>query len=270
MASAASTRSFGSTELVRFRGHRGGIIPMHRALTRLNYGLTELSSSIALTFIVLYAWTKCIPYVCGFWRRIFRLGLDYLPLKADLSTSAHHLGSLVRFDLPCFHIEALLPSPLLWESMCALTVFAFAITFLLPSRLIPLVYALRGGVFVQASALAYFAIRPAQFPYTPGEYLEGLAMTGFAVISMVPLLFSLTYYILHFSLLKKVFITIFTMGYLCLFLPVQLVLQALIIQKSVLFMPVLYLILGMPLDMLIVVALYSWAMTWKFNESTAH
>lgn len=269
MASVAKNQSLGITELVRFRGHRGGIIPMHRALARLSYSLTELSSSVALTLVILSAWTKCIPYVCAFWRRIFLLGLRYLPLRADLSTSAHHFGPLLRFDLPCFRIEPLLPGSLLWEAMCVLTLSGLAITFVLPSRLIPLIYALRAGLFVQVSALGYFAVRPAEFPYTPSEYLEGLVMTGLAVISMVPLLFSLTYYIFHFSLCKKVSITVLTMGYLCLFLPVQVLLQALILQKGVIFMPVLYLIWGMPLDVLIVVALYSWGMTWKFTESTS-
>lgn len=268
MASAASKQNPGITELVRFRGHRGGIIPMHRALARLNYGVTDLSSSVALTLVILFAWTKCIPYVCTFWRRVFVLGLRYLPLKADLSTSAHSFGPLLRFDLPCFRVEALLPSSVLWGSMCVLTLFAFTVTFAFPPRWIPLIYALRAALFLQVSALGYFAVRPAQFPYDPNEYLQGLAMTGLTVISIIPLLFSVTYYIFHFSFLKKACITVLTMGYLCLFLPVQVLLQALILQKSVLFMPVLYLILGMPLDVLIVIALYSWGMTWKFTEST--
>ncbi|HEX3105434.1 MAG TPA: hypothetical protein VHQ22_13400 [Terriglobales bacterium] len=131
-----------------------------------------------------------------------------------------------------------------------------------------MIYALRAALFLQVSALGYFAVRPAQFPYDPNEYLQGLARTGLTVISIIPLLFSVTYYIFHFSFLKKAYITVLTMGYLCLFLPVQVLLQALILQKSVLFMPILYLILGMPLDVLIVIALYSWGMTWKFTEST--
>jgi hypothetical protein len=270
VASVAKKPSLGITELVRFRGHRGGIIPMHRALARLDYGLAELSTSIALTLAILFAWIKCLPFVCMFWRRIFFLGLQYLPLTAELSTTQHHFVILPRFDLPYFHIEGVLPDSALWGVTCALTLFGFAITFLFPPRLIPFTYAFRGALFVQLSALGYFAVRPAQFPYTPSEYLQGLVMTGLAVITMVPLLFCLTYHIFHFSIFKKAFLTLLTMAYLCLFLPLQVLLQALILQKSVLFMPVLYLIWGMPLDVLIVVALYSWGMTWKFAESTPH
>ena len=270
MSSVAKKPNLSIPDLIRFRGHRGGIIPMHRALARLEYGLAEMSGSIALTVIILFTWLKCIPYICVFWQRIFLLGLHYLPLSAVLTTSPRHLGRLLRFDLPYFQIDGVLPDPVLWEVTCAVTLAIFAMTFLLPPKLIPLIYALRGGLFVQLSALAYFAFRAAQFPYSPNDYLQALIMTGLALVSTIPVLFCLTYYVFHFSFFKKAFLTVLTMGYLCLFLPVQVLLQALIIQKSVLFMPVLYLICGMPLDVLIVVALYSWGMTWKFSESAPH
>src|SRR5260221_10980598 len=43
-----------------------------------------------------------------------------------------------------------------------------------------------------------------------------------------------------------------------LFLPLQVLLQGLILQKTVLFMPVLYIVFGMPLDVLIIIAFYAW------------
>jgi hypothetical protein len=35
-----------------------------------------------------------------------------------------------------------------------------------------------------------------------------------------------------------------------------------ILEKSVLFMPVLYIAFGLPLDIVIVLAFYSWGMSW--------
>jgi hypothetical protein len=45
----------------------------------------------------------------------------------------------------------------------------------------------------------------------------------------------------------------------------QILLQALFLQKTVLFMPVLYIIFGMPVNILIIIAFYSWGMTWFFR-----
>jgi hypothetical protein len=56
------------------------------------------------------------------------------------------------------------------------------------------------------------------------------------------------------------------MAHLALFLPLQVLLQALFLQKTVLFMPVLYIIFGMPVNILIIMAFYSYGMTWVFRS----
>jgi hypothetical protein len=74
----------------------------------------------------------------------------------------------------------------------------------------------------------YFDLLPARFPRTPDSYMQ---------------------------------------AHLALFLPLQVLLQALFLQKTVLFMPVLYIIFGMPVNILIIIALYSWGMTWFFRSA---
>jgi len=133
--------------------------------------------------------------------------------------------------------------------------------------LIPVMYLLRGILVVPGTALVYFALLPARFPHTPDSYMEGLVTAGIALISTVPLLFGLTYYIFDFGLLKKAFLTAITMTHLALFLPLQILLQALFLQKTILFMPVLYIVFGMPVNILIIIAFYSWGMTWFFRPA---
>jgi hypothetical protein len=87
------------------------------------------------------------------------------------------------------------------------------------------------------------------------------------LISTVPLLFGLTYYIFDFGLGKKALLTAMTIAHLGLFLPLQVLLQALFSQKTVLFMPVLYIIFGMPVNILIIIALSSWGITWFFRSA---
>jgi hypothetical protein len=81
------------------------------------------------------------------------------------------------------------------------------------------------------------------------------------------LLFGLTCYIFDFGLSKKASFIAITMAHLALFLPLQVLLQALFLKKNVLFMPVFYIIFGMPINIPIIVVYYSWAMTWFFRSA---
>lgn len=250
-----------------FRGNRGGIIPMHRALTRLRFGAAEMLSSLGLAAISASAWIVSLPWVCSFWKRIFVIGARVLPMDWQVKTSLHRFDFGMSVVLPYFAIDPIMPSAHLWTATCIVVLATFAGTFVVRSSLIPVVYLVRCVLFVQASALVYFVVFPAQFPYAPADYLEGLLLSGAALTGVVPLLLLLAYYIFPFSFLKKVSLTFVTVGYLAIFLPLQVMLHAVILGQSILFMPVLYLVLGTPLDVFIIVALYAWGMTWEFKES---
>jgi len=249
------------------RGHRGGVIPMHRALTHFRLGPMNLVIAISLFVFFTAVWLAFLSTVCQFWRGILVYGIRVLPLRADLGLAQHHLTPFLCFDIPFLRMETVLPSSQTWWLTCVATVALFAASFLLPSKMIPVMYLLRGILLVPATALLYFAFLPARFPHTPDSYMEGLVTAGIALISTVPLLFGLTYYIFDFGLLKKAFLTTITMIHLALFLPLQVLVQALFLQKTVLFMPVLYIMFGMPINILIIIAFYSWGMTWFFRSS---
>jgi hypothetical protein len=239
---------------------------MHRALAHFRLGPMSLVTAIFLFVFFTSIWLVFLPRVCQFWNRVFALGIRVLPLRAELALAEHHLTPFTRFEIPYLRMEPILPSPHTWWLTCAATLALFAASFLLPSRVIPVIYLLRGVLLVPVTALVYFALLPARFPHTPASYMEGLVTAGIALISTVPLLFALTYYIFDFGLLKKAFLTALTMAHLILFLPLQVLLQALFLQKTVLFMPALYIIFGMPVNILIIIAFYSWGMTWFFRS----
>jgi hypothetical protein len=265
--SARALNASKAADPVRPRGHRGGVILMHRALAYFRLGPMNLLIAIFLFVFFLSIWLLLLPEVCHFWNGVLVLGLRVLPLRADLGAAPHHLTRFISFDIPYLRMEPVLPSPLAWWLTCAVTLALFAASFFLPGKLIPVMYLLRGILLVPATALLYFLFLPARFPHTPDSYMEGLVTAGMALISIVPLLFGLTYYIFDFGLLKKAFLTAITMTHLTLFLPLHVLLQALCLQKTVLFMPVLYIIFGMPVNILIIVAFYSWGMTWSFRSA---
>ena len=256
-------------EPIRARGHRGGVISMHRAPAHFRLGTMNLITASCLFVFFSLAWLVLLPQVCRLWTSIFTFGIRSLPLHAELGLAEHHWTPFLSFDIPYLKMEPVLPSAEIWWLTCAVTALIFVATYFISRRLIPVIYLLRAVLLVQTIALLYFAFFPARFPHTPDSYLAGFITSGIGLISLVPLLFGLTYYIFDFGLPRKALLTWITMSHLALFLPFQILLQALVLQKTVLFMPVLYIIFGMPVDVMLVIGFYSWGMTWSFRSESA-
>ena len=253
-------------ETTRDRGHRGGVIGMHRALAHFRLGPMNMATSLALLALFSWIWVGILPRVCRFWSRTLAIGVSTLPLHARLDVAERHFG-FVTLQIPYLRMEPILPSLWLWSVTCAVTLLLFAATYLLPKHLTPVVYLSRAVLIVQGTALVYFALWPVGFPHTPDGYMEALVTAIIALITVVPGLYALTYYIFDFGLAKKALLTSITMAHLTLFLPLQVLLQALVLQTTVLFMPVLYIVCGMLVDVLLIIAFYSWGMTWSFRPA---
>jgi hypothetical protein len=254
-------------DLVQFRGHRGGVISMHRALTHFRLGPMNVVASVSLFLLFFSIWIVLLPWLCGIWNSALALGLRVLPLNARLDVAEHHFRFLT-LQIPYLRMEPILPDLQTWSLVCAITLLLFAGTFFLSKNFVPVIYLARGILLIQATSLVYFALWPTRFPHTPDSYMEALVASGIGLISVIPLLFALTYYIFDFGLLRKAALTAMTMLYLAIFLPFQVLAQAMVLQKTVLFMPVLYIVLAMPVDVLLIIAFYSWGMTWSFRPAT--
>jgi hypothetical protein len=255
-------------EASRFQGHRGGEIFMHRALVHFRLGAMNLAASSALLVFFSAIWLSVLPLVCEFWNRVLAWGVVVLPLHARVDVAERQFGFL-RLEIPYLRMTAILPTLGMWSLSCSVTLLLYAATYLMPKNLTPVVYLSRAVLIIQGSALVYFALWPVRFPHTPDQYMEALVTAILALITVVPSLYALTYYIFDFGLWKKALLTSMTMAYLTLFLPLQVLLQALVLQTTVLFMPVLYIVFGMLMNVLLIIAFYSWGMTWSFRTARA-
>jgi hypothetical protein len=246
----------------RFRGHRGGVITMHRALTRFVLEPLDLITAALLVLLLSFAWILSLPWLCRMWGYALANGMRILALRTELGLTEHHITPYIRFVIPFPKTEGIAPDAGTWWSTTAVVGLIYAASYFFPKKWTPVTYLLRAVLFIQATALLYFLLAAARFPHSPDSYLEGIVSYRIALISAVPLLFGLTYYIFKFSLFQKIALTVLTMSYLSLFLPLQILLQAMILQKSVLFMPVLYIVFGLPVDIILILAFYSWGMSW--------
>jgi hypothetical protein len=252
---------------LRRRGHRGQIVPKHRALARYVLRPADLVTASALLIAVLSTWLALLPTVCQLWQKIFVFCVGRIGLEAHIVNQPYQITPYLRFAVPYLQLTSPLPGPTIWWITAAVCVILYAATALLRGHMLPLSYLLRGVLLIQISALAYFGIISAQFVHTANDYMAGMMTTGLMLISFVPVLFALTYYIFDFGFFKKFAVTAITMTHLTLFLPLQLLLHARLLQESILFMPVLYVAFGLMLDVLVVIGFYSWGMSWEFRKT---
>jgi hypothetical protein len=246
----------------RFRGYRGGVITMHRALTRFVLEPVDLVKSALLVLLLSFGWIVSLPWLCQMWAYLIGGGMKILAANTTLGLTEHHITPYIRFAIPYPRMEAIAPDAWMWWSTVAVVGLLYGASHFFSKKFTPATYLLRAVLFIQITALVYFLFFAASFPHSPDSYMEGLVTYQIALISAVPVLFGLTYYIFKFGLLRKIALTLLTMIHLSLFLPLQILLQAIVLQKSVLFMPMLYIVFGLPLDIFIILAFYAWGMNW--------
>ena len=134
----------------------------------------------------------------------------------------------------------------------------------LPDAWLPLRVLLRALLLVQAIALFFVVLWPAQFPYTLGSHLSTLLNLGYGFLLAVPVLLALGWGVLALPLWQRLLVPLALVGWLLLLLPHKALLQVwLLAHSSVLYMPVLFVALGPLFDLMVFVALYGWLLSLR-------
>lgn len=250
-------------ESLRFRGHGGGRIPTHRALIRLPVRRAQLWTSGVIAIGIALGWFALQPWVAQAWEQMLQAGQAALQLSGGVARSATTVG-FYTFRIPYSNIAGPLPSSTVWWSSLFMTLVLYFGSFFVSFRYLPVTYLLRSALIIQLFALVFFGLWPAAFPYDLADYLYGMMLAGYVLIGFIPLLFGLTYYVFDFGVLKKVALTLVVMLHLTVFIPVQYLLQGYVIHElSLLYLPLSFFLLGLPLDVLLVIAFYGWGMSWE-------
>jgi hypothetical protein len=252
---------------VTLRGHARipDRVRLHRSVNQLAFRKAGLVPGAILCLLTTIGWLSLLPTVCNVWRFFFDAGIDSLQLNASVFRQPFVFWHF-RMQLPSIDMASTPPDRMTWWVTAVSCAALLAISYRLPPRYTPLAYLLRFAIVIQASALAYFFLIPARFPHAATEFITSTVAGGAILILFVPAIFSLIYYVFDFSMSRKALLTVLTMVHLAVFVPLQALLQAYILNRSVLFMPVLFLLFGMPLEILVIVSFYSWGMSWKIEE----
>ena len=247
-----------------YAGQATTFIHQHRGIAKLPARQRRLLWAVALGLVVTAGWLLLLRPVGLLWGHLLAAVQAALVPEGTVMMIWQPLWGEMALAVPYLSLPAGPPSTLLWWGTLIGTVLGLIASWALPERWVPLRYFLRALVFIQATALLFFVVRPEEFPYTLDDYLHGLTLASLLVVSLVPMVLAFTYYILDFSLRQKLALTACILGYMVLLVPLQyLVHSVLIHHASYLFMPMLYLVGGVPLNVLAFIALYGWGMSWE-------
>lgn len=248
---------------LRRLGVHGSVIHTHRAMATFTLHPSSLFYVLLIPLVLVVVSLLAFPLVVKLWGDFFTLARSLMNLPGDVQVRSLQVLPFYYLDIPSFTMDVAWPTTRVMITTGAIILALFAGTFLLPSRLLPLSYLMRVICFMQLTALAWFAFASGPFPYQLSSYLEGLLRAGIVIVILVPLLYAVSLYLFRMSLARKLLISGMTMVHLMIFIPLQAVVHASVVQaSSFLVIPVMYFLFGILLDVLIIIAFYSWAMSW--------
>lgn len=256
-------------EAMRFRGTRGRLIPPHRAMVGLPWTLWRTTTTLGLALGGLALVGLGLPALGRAWTVMFRAARGALFPGVPLGDRLVSLPGGIDFALPVLAAGTPLPGPTALLVAGAVILLLVLLSFLLPDRWLPLRYFLGVLALLQASAILFFALAPAAFPYHLQDHVFLLMAAGLVVMALVPVLLGFTLHVFDLALWKKAFLTLALLVHLAVFLPLQGLVHAwLVLQGTALVMPVLFLAFGLLMDVLIFVAFYGWALSWRGELET--
>ncbi|MBB3007519.1 hypothetical protein [Cupriavidus alkaliphilus] len=197
------------------------------------------------------------------WAAVLAFWIDKLRLEGTVSERTAPLG---WFDLPLPYVSVsvAMPDTLTWWLTLAGTLAAALLALRLRDHYLPLRYFILFAVFVQSTALLFFAVAPHSFPYSASSYVDNGLKTSCGFLWLLPWAHALTYYIFGFAWWKKISLTLLTLAFVVVAVPLQLALHLYILSCcSLLMMPLLSFVLGPTVMVSGCIALYGWAMSWK-------
>lgn len=248
---------------LRLRGHRGGFIARHRALLSSPRHRAKVASAVLLSLAFCLALFVARDGVARLWYEILEFWRSVFGMSGFTTMVGYELAG-IHFQLPYLHFPAGAPDNQLWWMGTIFTALVLIVSLVLPHRFLPVAYFLRIVGFFQATAQVFFAFWLERFPYAGDGYVHGMLIAGLFLIALIPPVMGFTYYLFDFSLGRKIGLTLAMMGHLLIMIPLQYFLHAwLMYHYSLLAMPLLFFVGGLPLDVMVFIAFFGWGYSWS-------
>lgn len=244
-------------------GHFGGTISQHRALLTLPMHFGDYISSIIMAVVLFFIYLFALEYVYTAWSWILELCTGLFNMDIEQGRFGLEIG-IFKIYAPYLKLGAAVPTNTEWISGVIIVAVVFIISLFLPERFIPLSYLLRALALLQSISIVYFLFFGNYYPYSLASYHAVMMLSGLIFTGLVPVIYGLIYYIFDETITRKLWLTVLTMTHLLVLVPLQYFAHAYLIHIfSLMYMPVLFLMFGIMIDVFILIAFYSWGMSWE-------
>lgn len=249
-----------------FKGYRGDLLLQHRALRVMPFDRAGALLGLLLAVAVTATYVLLGNQVTQAWVAVCQAWMSAAQLPAAVSTDP--AATWPGLDSLWPHVRIALAPPALSLYTLAGQAFVLAGAFLWqaswPDRAMPLRYIVRILVALQAMILLYFLIWPAHFPYRVLDHTKDISTFNALFIALVPWIWWLTYFPFVRSWPKRLASLALVMGYFLVATPVAVATHATLVHLlGSTLQPLLFLFAGPLLDLLVMLALYAWTVTWE-------
>jgi hypothetical protein len=258
-----------SVKRLRVRGHLGGAILQHRAISSLHFPLARLWAGLALAvgLTALLLWLR--PWLAQAWAVELVWWMRALALPGHFDAQGRGGDGLLALAVPFIDVQLNAPdgwAPL-WHGVAVLGVWWG--TGRMSDAAKPVAYLLRFAALVHGAAVLFFIFWPASFPHSVDQHI-GSGLRQAWHLMLAPWIHLATYYLFPFAVWKRGLLSLLTWAFLFVLTPLQYALHIALVQHmGLVVMPLLHLLFGVMLDIIGFVALYGWAMGWK-TAGAAH
>jgi hypothetical protein len=241
----------------------GGLIERHRALRWLPFPVSRLAAMLLLPVVVdLLVWLV-LDDLAAVWLAVFQFWFGKLGLIAVVTARVVDFSAF-EIALPTIELATRAPGMTLWWTVLAIVVAVWLASSRLSDRWIPLRYFLRFLCLIQGTSLAVHMLLPTAEGLTVASHVDSSFKHGVWLMLLVPWIHALVYYIFEFSLLRKAGLTLLTIAFIAVALPMLLIAHAwLLAECSILILAPLYLVFDQWLLVFAAIAIYAWGMTWR-------
>jgi hypothetical protein len=157
----------------------------------------------------------------------------------------------------------LLPSAAMWWATALVCALLWGCSLRLSPNRLPLIYLLRLLVLVQLSSLVFFYVWADSLPTTVAHFLTDIFRQSAGLMLLIPILFAIILHLFYLPWWIKYGATATALLFVALFVPLQAACVAWILQMgSILFMPTLYLFCGLLLQVVALMGIYSFAVSF--------
>jgi len=253
---------------LRNQGNHGTIIDPHRSIATVRLTRGDVLLAAALAVAASAALVMNLGTIGNLWTWIYLRLAAPLGFTGGVGQRTFETPLVADVTVPYFNMSAPLPSESVWWVALVITALVLLVSLVLPPSWLPFAYLLRLVVLVQCTALAFFRLAPSRFPYNLSQYMSAMLAAGMAVMLVIPVLLALTFYVVDVGVLRKIVLTVAMLGHLLLFVPLQYAVHAwLVVHGTLLLLPVLFMLFGLLPEVMVLIALYGWGMSWRAQRA---